>query len=215
MGEITDRAQSLVFTTQNQYNITMKEQTLVILKPDAVARGLIGEITARFEKVGLKLVAAKLVHANRELADKHYPVTRDEFIRGMGNKTVENYQKLGVDLRKELGSDDPLEIGKMIREWLADMITSGPVFAFVLEGPHAIELVRKICGHTLPLMANPGTIRGDFSFDSSYLANTAKRPIKNLIHASGTEEEAAYEIPLWFSKEEIVSYPRVEEAVME
>lgn len=192
----------------------MKEQTLVILKPDAVSRGLIGEIVARFEKVGLKLVAAKLIHADRELADKHYPLSREAFIKGMGGKTVENYQKLGVDLVKELGTDDPLEIGKMIREWLADMITSGPVFAFVLEGPHAVELVRKICGHTLPLMANPGTIRGDYSFDSSYLANTGKRPIKNLIHASGNLEEAQYEIPLWFSTEEILSYGRTDEEIM-
>lgn len=192
----------------------MKEQTLVILKPDAVARGLIGDIVSRFEKVGLKMVAARLVHANRELADKHYPVSREEFIKGMGGKTVENYEKLGVDLVKELGTSDPLEIGKMIREWLADMITSGPVFAFVLEGPHAVELVRKICGHTLPLMSAPGTIRGDYSFDSSYLANTAKRPIKNLIHASGNEEEAKYEIPLWFSKEEILSYTRTDEGMM-
>lgn len=192
----------------------MKEQTLVILKPDAVARGLIGEIVGRFEKVGLKLVAAKLVHADRELADKHYPVSREEFIKGMGGKTVENYEKLGVDLVKELGTSDPMEIGKMIREWLADMITSGPVFAFVLEGPHAVELVRKICGHTLPLMSAPGTIRGDYSFDSSYLANTGKRPIKNLIHASGVLEEAEYEIPLWFSKEEILSYSRTDEEVM-
>lgn len=193
----------------------MKEQTLVILKPDAVSRGLIGEIIGRFEKVGLKMVAARLVHADRELADKHYPVSREEFIKGMGGKTVENYEKLGVDLVKELGTSDPLEIGKMIREWLADMITSGPVFAFVLEGPHAVELVRKICGHTLPLMSAPGTIRGDYSFDSSYLANTGKRPIKNLIHASGNLEEAEYEIPLWFSKEEILSYTRTDEKVME
>lgn len=193
----------------------MKEQTLVILKPDAVSRGLIGEIIGRFEKVGLKMVAARLVHADRELADKHYPVSREEFIRGMGGKTVENYEKLGVDLVKELGTSDPLEIGKMIREWLADMITGGPVFAFVLEGPHAVELVRKICGHTLPLMSAPGTIRGDYSFDSSYLANTGKRPIKNLIHASGNLEEAQYEIPLWFPKEEILSYSRTDEKVME
>ena len=193
----------------------MKEQTLVILKPDAVSRGLIGAIVSRFEKVGLKMVAAKLIHADRELADKHYPVSREEFIRGMGGKTVENYEKLGVDLVKELGTSDPLEIGKMIREWLADMITSGPVFAFVLEGPHAVELVRKICGHTLPLMSAPGTIRGDYSFDSSSLANTAKRPIKNLIHASGNVEEAAYEIPLWFSNAEVLSYSRTDERVME
>ena len=83
-----------------------------------------------------------------------------------------------------------------------------------MEGPHAVELVRRIVGHTLPLKAASGTIRGDYSFDSSFLANSAKRPIRNLIHASGDLEEAQYEVSLWFTPEEIVSYKRVEEAAM-
>jgi len=190
------------------------EQTLVVLKPDTVARGIMGEIISRFEKVGLKIVAAKLVKIDRELADKHYPLSREAFIKGMGQKTLDNYKSLGVDVKKELGSDDSYEIGKTIREWLVEMIVAGPVLAFVLEGPHAVELVRKICGHTLPLLSAPGTIRGDYSYDSSYLANTGKRPIKNLLHASGNTEEAKYEIPLWFAPEEIYSYERVEEKAM-
>lgn len=190
------------------------EQTLVVLKPDTVSRGLVGEITARFEKVGLKIVAAKLVRVSTEHANKHYPTSRTEFIEGMGNKTLENYQKLGFDAKKELGTDNAHEIGLTIQKWLVEMITSGPVFAFVFEGPHAVELVRKLCGHTLPLLSPPGTIRGDYSFDSSYLANTAKRPIKNLIHASGTVDEAKYEIPLWFKSDELYTYTRTDEAVM-
>ena len=192
-----------------------QEKTLVVLKPDAVKRGLIGEIIKRFERVGLKLVACKMLQVSKELADKHYPLSRREFIEGMGKKTLENYKDMGIDPIKEMGTDDPYEIGKVIREWLIEMITSGPVLAMVWEGPHAVELVRKITGHTLPLKAAPGTIRGDFSFDSSYLANTGKRAIKNLIHASGDPEEAEYEINLWFSKEEIHSYERAEEKVME
>lgn len=190
------------------------EQTLIVLKPDAVQRGLIGEIITRFEKVGLKIAAAKVVMVSKEHAQKHYPVTRTEFIKGMGQKTLDNYKSLGIDPKKELGSSDAFEIGKVIRDWLDELITSGPVFAAVLEGPHAVELVRKMCGHTLPLLAAPGTIRGDLSFDSSYLANTGKRAIKNLIHASGTVAEAKYEIPLWFTEREIYSYKRVEEEVM-
>jgi len=190
------------------------EQTLIVLKPDAVIRGLIGEIVSRFEKVGLKIVGAKVMRADKKLAQKHYPVAREAFIRGMGQKTLENYEKLGIDPVKELGTADSLEIGKLIRDWLDVLITAGPVFAMVLEGPHAVELVRKMCGHTLPLLAEPGTIRGDLSYDSSYLANTGKRAIKNLIHASGTVEEAKYEIPLWFSPAELHSYERVEEEVM-
>lgn len=190
------------------------EQTLVVLKPDAVARGLIGEIVIRFEKVGLKMVAAKLMLVEKELADKHYPLSRREFIEGMGNKTKENYKALGRDLVQEMGTDDAYEIGKKIREWLVDMITEGPVFAMVWEGPHAVELVRKMAGHTLPLKALPGTIRGDYSYDSSYLANTNSRPIKNMLHASGTIEESKYEVPLWFSEKEIQKYERAEEKFM-
>ncbi len=192
----------------------MKEQTLVVLKHDAVSRGLIGDIIGRFERVGLKLVAARLVHVDADLANKHYPLDRREFIEGMGNKTLENYQALGKDAKAELGTDDAHEIGKVIQGWLVDFITSGPVFSMVLEGPHAVELVRKIVGHTLPLKAEMGTIRGDLSFDSSYMANTVKRPIKNLIHASGSPEEAVYEIPLWFDKSDIYSYKRADEDIM-
>lgn len=190
------------------------EQTLVVLKPDAVARGLVGQILTRFENVGLKMVAAKTMMVSREHADKHYPASRTEFIEGMGNKTLENYKSLGIDPVKEFGHADPHKIGLEIREWLVAMITEGPVFAMVLEGPHSVELVRKLVGHTLPLMSAPGTIRGDFSFDSSYLANTRKRPIKNLIHASGNLDEAEFEVKLWFTPEEIHSYKRVEEDVM-
>jgi len=190
------------------------EQTLVIFKPDSVTRGLVGEIITRFEKVGLKIVGMKMMMVSREQADKHYPATRDAFINGMGGKTLENYQDLGIDPVKEFGSADPHVIGLKIREWLVDMITADPVITMVLEGPHAVELVRKMVGHTLPLMSPPGTIRGDYSFDSSYLANTGGRPIKNLLHASGNVEEAQFEVALWYKKEELMTYTRVEEEVM-
>ncbi len=189
------------------------EQTLVIFKPDAMLRGVIGEIMTRFEKVGLKIVAAKMVNVTKEMADKHYPVTRTEFLKGMGEKTLENYEKYGIDAQKQMGTNDPLEIGKKIREWLVEYIAMTPVLAIVLEAPHAVELVRKLCGHTLPLMSAPGTIRGDFAYDSSYLANHANRAIINLIHASGNVEEAEFEVGLWFGKDEIVSYERADEKI--
>jgi len=191
------------------------ERTLVVIKPDAVQRGISGEIINRFERAGLKVVAAKMIQVTKELADKHYPEDREEFIVGMGKKTLQNYKDLKLDAKKELGTDDPKELGLLIRVWLVEFITSGPVLALVLEAPHAIEVVRKIVGFTLPLSADPGTIRGDFSFDSSFLGNTRKRPIKNLIHASGSETEAKFEIPLWFEKDDIVHYKRVEETAME
>ena len=195
---------------------TVTEQSLVVLKPDAVARGLSGAIITRFERVGLKLVAAKLMRVSPELANKHYPASRTEFIEGMGNKTKENYVELGLDLAKDFGAQaDAHSIGLTIREWLVTMITSGPVFAMVWEGPHAVDLIRKMVGHTLPLKSAPGTIRGDYSFDSSALANFGKRPIKNLVHASGNKPEAEFEVPLWFSATEIQSYVRAEEDIME
>ncbi|MFQ5452178.1 MAG: nucleoside-diphosphate kinase [Candidatus Paceibacterota bacterium] len=190
------------------------EKTLIVIKPDGVQRGLTGRILRRFERAGLKIVASKMVHVSKNLAEKHYPGDRQELWTGIGHKTLENYSEMEADAKKLLGTNDPIEIGKMVRVWLLEYITSGPVFAAILEGYHAVDLVRKLAGHTLPYKSAPGTIRGDFSYDSSYLANTGKRAIKNMLHASGSKEEAEYEIPLWFGKDEIVSYKRVEEAAM-
>ena len=190
------------------------EKTLVVLKPDAILRGLSGEILKRFEKAGLKLIGAKMVSVSKELAEKHYPADRHEWIEQIGHKTLANYKKLEADVKKLLGTDDTKEIGKMARVWLLDYITSGPVLAVVFEGPHAVDLVRKIVGHTLPLESAPGTIRGDYSFDSSLLANSSKRAIKNLVHASGSKEEAEYEIPLWFNSSDLVKYKRADEEII-
>ena len=190
------------------------EKTLVVLKPDAILRGVGSEILSRFEKAGLKLIGAKMVNVSKDLAEKHYPSDRHEWIEQIGHKTLANYKKLEADVKKLLGTDDPKEIGKMARVWLLEYITSGPVLAVVFEGPHAVELVRKIVGHTLPLESAPGTIRGDYSFDSSLLANSSKRAIKNLVHASGSKEEADYEIPLWFETSELVKYKRVDEDII-
>ncbi|MBI1862888.1 nucleoside-diphosphate kinase [Candidatus Microgenomates bacterium] len=190
------------------------EQTLIVIKPDGVVRGLTGEIITRFEKAGLKMVAAKMLMVTKEHASKHYPADREELWTGIGNKTLDNYKALELDAIKLLGTDDPKKIGDIVRVWLLDYIASGPVYAAVFEGPHAVELIRKICGHTLPLLSAPGTIRGDYSFDSAYLANKGQRAIKNLIHASGTLEEAKYEIPLWFGPKEIQKYKRTDENIM-
>lgn len=190
------------------------EQTLVILKPDALQRGIAGEIITRFERIGLKIVAAKMVVATDELANKHYPVSRKELIDGIGHKTLENYKEQGLDPIKGLGTDNAHEIGLLVQKWLVEYITDGPVLAFVFEGPHAVELVRKISGHTLPAKSMPGTIRGDYSFDSSALANQGKRPIRNLVHSSGSAEEAEFEVGLWFSESEIHSYDSVHQQHM-
>ena len=126
--------------------------------------------------------------------------------KSVGEKTLENYQKYGLDAKENLGTKDPVKIGKMVRKWNMEFLSSGPVFAMILEGPGAIAIVRKMIGHTFPAEALPGTIRGDYSYDSAYLSNTAKRTTLNIIHASGSKKEAALEIKLWFKRSEIYSY---------
>ena len=193
---------------------TIKERTVVLLKPDAVGRGLSGELITRFEKTGLKIVALKMVWADEELVKKHYPSDREEFLRGMGEKTLKTYEEFGKDPEDELGTKDALEIGKLVHSWNIDFIKSGPVIAMLLEGHNVISNVRQMVGTTLPSKAEPGTIRGDYSVDSPILANERKRAIKNLVHASGNLEEAKYEAELWFHKNEIHEYKRADEDAM-
>lgn len=182
------------------------EKTLIILKPDAVQRGLVGEIISRFEKAGLKLVATKMIWPERDLAEKHYPKSREEFISGMGNKTLESHTEAGEDATKIFGTTDPYGIGLQLQKWLVDFLVSGPVIAAVLEGDNAVKAVRDLAGHTVPAKADPGTIRGDYSDDTALKANAESRPLKNLVHASGDKEEADFEIKLWFSESELHSY---------
>lgn len=191
-----------------------KERTVVLVKPDGVKRGLVGEILARFEKSGLKIIALKMVSVDKEMVAKHYPDARAELLEGMGKKTLETYAKYGKDPSEELGTMDALEIGKMINQWNIDFLTSGPVVAILLEGIHAIDNVRMIAGNTLPAFAAPGTVRGDYSIDSPALANANKRAVHNLMHASGNPEESKYEAELWFHEVEIQDYKRTDEDVM-
>lgn len=191
-----------------------QERTVILAKPDAVKRGLVGEIVARFERMGLKIVAMKMVAVPKELAQKHYPESRLALLEGIGKKTLETYAKYGRDPKEELGTMDALAIGKMVNKWNIDFITSGPVVAVLLEGLHAVDNVRMAVGNTLPTFAQPGTIRGDFSVDSPALANARKRAVRNLIHASGNAEEAKYEEQLWFRQDEIHRYTRSDEQVM-
>ena len=190
-----------------------KEQTLILAKPDAVKRGIVGEIVRRFETRGLKIVGVKMVKPSTAHIKKHYLATREQ-LEGMGNKSLENFKLLGLDPVKGLGTNSALEIGRMINNWNFEFLSSSPVVAVVLEGPHAVEMARKIVGNTLPFKAEIGTIRADFSIDSSTLGNFNKRPIRNVVHASGTVAEAKREIKHWFSKKELFEYKRVDESIM-
>ncbi len=190
-----------------------EEKTLVLIKPDGVKRGLIGEIISRIEKRGLKIIALEMVWANKEQIAGNYPNT-DKWLRGVGEKTKATYEKYGYDVKKELGTYNNKKIGEMVREWLIEFMTSGPIVKMVVKGVHAVDMMRKMVGNTMPALAEMGTIRGDFSIDSSIAANKAKRAVHNIVHASGSIEEAEKEIQFWFSPEEIHDYKRAEEDIM-
>lgn len=174
------------------------ERTLVILKPDAVQRGIVGEIVARFEKIGLKIVGMKMLLPEETLLKKHYP---DELIPIVGNKTKKDWDTYGVKYEQTVE-----EIGTDIVIATRDFMRSSPVVAMVLEGGHAVEVVRKMVGSTGPKDSAPGTIRGDYAHISLGRASLAKRGAANLLHASGTPEEAKQEIAMWFKPDELYKY---------
>lgn len=181
-----------------------KEKSLILIKPDAVQRGLIGKIIARFEDAGLKIVGMKMILADDEKANKHYHL-EEEWAKQVYEKTKKVYEKDG----KKFEYKDHKEHGSMIQSWLVEFLKEGPVVALVLEGPHAIELVRKIVGATEPRQAAPGTIRGDLASVESYaLADNKKRVLRNLIHASDTVANAKREIAVWFAENELYHYTK-------
>jgi nucleoside-diphosphate kinase len=190
-----------------------EEKTLVLIKPDGVKRGLVGEIISRIEKRGLKIISLEMVWARTEQVDRHYPKDR-EWIERIGSNTISNYEKYGLDLKKELGLEDPYDIGQEVRRWLLDYLTAGPMVKVVVSGNHAIDMVRKLTGETIPSQAQMGTIRGDFSIDDAARANREKRTVRNIIHASENEIEATNELNLWTSAEEIFDYPLPAEEIM-
>ena len=161
----------------------MIEQSVVLVKPDGVKRALIGKIISRFEEAGLKLVAMKMIWVDAEHVGKHYANDEDAF-RAVGDKTLKFYEEYGKDVNEMLGTNDPVEIGRLMRQWNMDYLSSGPVVAMLLEGVQAIPTIRKIVGGTFPSSADPGSIRATYSIDSPTMANVKKRPIRNMIHAS-------------------------------
>ncbi len=187
------------------------EQTLVLIKPDGVKRGIVGEIIHRFERMGLKIVAMKMVRPDEEKLLAHYQSDKESTLQRWGEKTLATYTKYGKDAKADFGTDDPLELGKLVNKWLFDYVKSGPMLAMILEGRHAVENVVNLAGPTMPVSAPSGTIRGDFSTDSAAYANDERRGVMNLVHISATVEEANFEKMLWFTPEEIHEYKRSDE----
>lgn len=167
----------------SEKNFCGVERTLIVFKPDAVQRGIVGEILQRFERVGLKIVGVKMVQPDKD----HY---------------FDHYETIG-----QLGSRK----GEETLNTVLDMMMGGPVIAMALEGVEAVAVVRKIVGPTEPKAADMGTIRGDFSHVSFGYADECKKAIVNLIHASGDSDEAAREIKHWFKDEELMAYSMLHE----
>ena len=189
-----------------------EERTFIMIKPDGVSRGLVGELIKRIEQRGLKVIAMEMIKPTKKQIDGHYPKD-PKWITRLGEKTLKTYKKYGFDPVKELGTGKAEEIGPMVRKWIMEYMTKAPVVKMIVKGIHAIDMVRKIAGDTMPANADMGTFRGDYSVDSAASANRDKRAIHNLVHASETAEEAKHEIDYWFSPEEIHEYKRAEEDI--
>ncbi len=186
-----------------------QEQTLVLVKPDGVQRGLIGETIKRYEQCGLKLVAIKMTIPSKEMALTHYSVD-PEWAFKTGTKSIDSWKAKGLTPPTE----DPIELAEGVRQTLVSFLSSGPVVAMVWQGMNAIGVIRKITGGTEPLTSVPGTIRGDYTIDSYQASDLDKRAVRNIIHASGSVEEAQKEMVIWFKPEEIISYRLVSEAII-
>ena len=181
-AEAKVNAFNIGFNSKNNPN-GLVQRTLIIFKPDAVQRGIVGEILSRFERVGLKIVATKMVNPDKDHYYQHY--------EGISKMISRRGQK-AFDL-------------------VVDFMTSGPVIAMVLEGVEAIPVVRKMVGSTEPMAADMGTIRGDYAHVSFGYADAHDEGVANLIHASGNPEEAEQEVSYWFKPEEIQIYQTLSE----
>lgn len=186
-----------------------KEKTLVIIKPDGIQRSMVGEVIKRLERVGLKLVAIDMNVPTEEKVRAHYLVD-PEWRRKAGQKSIDAYKNKGLDCP----FSDPVEAGERVLGNLVKYMTSGPVVAMVWQGAHAVPIVRKIVGGTEPLSSDVGTIRGDFVLDSYQMSDVNSRSVRNLIHASGSNEEAEQEIAHWFSPEKIINYRLIQEQIL-
>lgn len=184
------------------------QQTLVVIKPDAVQRTLVGEIIQRFERVGLKIIAMKMMLADTDLIEKHYSLD-PEWKRKAGEKALKDKNSEG-----EVNKKKAIEIGNRVLDSLKRFMTAGPVVAIVLEGVHAVPLAKKLVGGTEPFSSDVGTIRGDYVLDSYVLADTSNRAIRNIIHASSDNKEAEKEVELWFDQKELLEYKTAHEHIL-
>lgn len=185
-----------------------KERTLVLIKPDAVRRQIVGELITRFERKGLKLTAMKMIWPNEEQAGQHY-TDSEEWLMESGGRTHQSYIDKGLE--PPLSARD---LGLNTRRKLMYGVTAGPLVALCLQGAHVIEAVRKMRGATSPQLADVGTIGFDYSVDSYLLGDAGDWAIRNIIHASDSVENAERELKIWFDKDDIHDYPSVADPIL-
>lgn len=168
-------------------------KSLVLLKPDALKRDLIGEIIKRFEDKGLKVAALEMVKAAPEIVNKHYPLDDRDYLLRLGHVDTSGWTKEQLE--------DKYQKSYRIVQGLHRYLLSGPIVKMILEGPaNTVILVREIVGKTDPAKSPPGSIRGDLGEDSFEKSDKEGRSVYNLVHASGTDKEAQQEIKLWFNQ---------------
>lgn len=201
-GEIEEVSPKVLAAIKSK--IKLPERTLIVIKPDGIERGLAAGIMVRYEKAGLRIAGCKLIKIKKSFAGKHYTASEQQ-IMTMGNKTIESSKTNNIyeQMAEKFKTEDPGKIGAEIRKLMINFISSGPVLAIVFEGEDAVQKARKLTGFTDPSKADKGTIRGDFGQDSIAAATVEKRVVKNLVHASGSIEEAGKEISLWFKPKEV------------
>ncbi|MBX9906860.1 nucleoside-diphosphate kinase [Patescibacteria group bacterium] len=185
-----------------------KERTFVIIKPDGVQRGLIGEIISRFERTGLKFVGFKFLVPTKEQCLTHYNKDEAWFLR-KGNRIIEDLTAQGLPVEK-----DAMAYGRGIIDTIVAFMTAGPVLAMVIEGNQSVAIVTKITGSTEPATSDVGTIRGDLTVDSYAHSTFQNRAVRNLIHCSESPEEAEREIKVWFDESEIIPYKTAQEKIL-
>ena len=186
-----------------------KERTLVVIKPDGVQRSLIGEIIKRFERSGLKLIGLKFIVPSAEFIEAHYTLDKNWLVN-VGNKSIQGLKDKGI----VPSTEDPETAGRKVLDTLKKYMVSGPVVVMAWQGANAVKIVRKIVGNTEPLASDVGTIRGDFVLDSYNFADADARSVRNLVHASGSVEEADMELGHWFKEGELVNYRLVQEQIL-
>jgi nucleoside-diphosphate kinase len=130
------------------------ESTLVLIKPDGVARGLIGEVVGRIERKGFRIERMELRTLDRATAEQHYAEHTERPFFGE----------------------------------LVEFITSAPLVAMKVSGEGAIAGMRTMMGATDPIVAAPGTIRGDLATEIG----------ENIVHGSDGAESAVRELGIFF-----------------